>query len=462
MTALDHDWLMPEDKVISNASTADPNSKNKQVVDVGIYRRSDAPGVGKKTRWGYMELPIECKTEEVQQDPFDQKNPSGNYEPQSDVRKAILGQIMCYSVLIFDNQRRTHHFMLIIFGKKARILRWDRSGVVATEPFNYVEHPKMLGRFIWRFGRMSAEQRGHDPTATRISADSELFQLMVNRAVSPPVKVTHEKEDDANDEKSATGEGENSANDEEDNRDDADAMPELSDVESEDDGDWETEDSEEASQDSGEDDEAQEADVEEDADGTGIPGDHARAGFAKSLKNGAICWRLRVDDAQKGYRYFLVGRPHFIASGLAGRGTQTFIAIDEEDPQGPFVYLKDAWRVAHVGIEQEGKILERLNSNDDGGSVPFVPTVRCHGDVEEQVTRSQEIWRLKNPGKSEECPLKTHRHYRLVVNEVGIPMSKFKSMQELVGFFSMIIDSQSPHVSFHCLILMLSSTWRGI
>ncbi|KAH9889416.1 hypothetical protein C8Q73DRAFT_793613 [Cubamyces lactineus] len=443
VAALNHDWLLPEDKAISNASTADPNSKNKQVVDAGIYRRSDAPGVGKKTRWGYMELPIECKTEEVKQDPFDQKNSSGNYEPQSDIRKAILGQIMCYSVLIFDNQRRMHHFMLIMFGKNARILRWDRSGVVVTEPFDYVENPDMLGLFIWRFGRMSPEQRGHDPTATRISADSEQFRLMVERAVNPAVKVANEKQDDADDEEGTTSEGENRANIEEGDPNDDDSIPELADVEPVDGSDWETEDSEEASQHTGEDIDCEihEAGAGEDVETTGIPGDHARAGFANSLKEGAICWRLRVDDVEKGPRYFLVGRPHFIASGLAGRGTQTFIAIDEADPQGPFVYVKDAWRVAHVGIEQEGKILERLNSDEDGGPVPFVPTVRCHGDVEKQITRSQEIWRLKNPGRSEECPLKTHRHYRLVVNEVGIPMSKFTNMQELVGLFSMIIDT---------------------
>ncbi|KAI0333047.1 hypothetical protein GY45DRAFT_376152 [Cubamyces sp. BRFM 1775] len=439
MAALNKDWLLPKDNAISNAYAADPNEKSKQVVDAGIYRRSDAPSVGKKTGWGYMELSIECKTEDVQQDPFDEKNPSGSHQPRSDIRKEVLGQIMCYSVLVFDHQRRVHHFTLIIFGKNARLVRWDRSGVVATRAFDYVAKPEMLGRFIWRFGRMSPEQRGHDPTATRISPDSDQFRLMMERAMPPTADDASEEEENVDEEPDLNNEGEG-AGDEGEDPDDADPMPELAELETEDSSDWETDDSAEEATD-GLDDEAYATDTDDGTDGTGIPGDHARAGFAESIKGGAICWRLQVDDAQKGAQYFLVGKPHFIAAGLAGRGTQTFIAIDEADPQGPFVYLKDAWRVAHIGIEQEGKILERLNSNDDGGPVPFVPTMRCHGDVQNQVTRSQEIWHLKNPGKLEECPLKTHRHYRLVVNEVGIPMSKFTNMQELVALFSMVIET---------------------
>ena len=349
-----------------------------------------------------MELSIECKTDGVQHDPFDESNSSGNHEDTSAIRKDILGQIMCYAGYIFDNQRRTHHFMLIIFGKKVRIIRWDRSGVVATKPFDYVAHPELLLSFIWRFGRMTPAQRGHDPTATRIARDSPLGMLMRERAQAP-------QSQDAHTDVSTDGVEHNETQDA--------TQPTTT--------------------------PAQPATTPSQPTTTPtqpttipskpvIPGDHPRAAFEKALGgDGTIWWRLRVDDA-KGPRYFLVGKPHFRASGLAGRGTQTFVAVDEADPYGPFVYVKDAWRVAYTGIEQEGKILERLNSEDDGGPVPNVPTVRCHGDVENQVTRSQEIWRLKHAEKSEECPLKTHRHYRLVVNEVGRPLSEFKNMEELV------------------------------
>ncbi|KAH9889438.1 hypothetical protein C8Q73DRAFT_667917 [Cubamyces lactineus] len=407
--ALNPDWLLPGDEAISNAYTPDPNEKSKLAADAGIYRRDDAARVGKHTKWAYMELSIECKTEDVQHDPFEDSGSWDDNEPDSDRRKDVLGQIMCYSVLIFDNQRRTHHFMLMILGKMARIIRWDRSGLVATKKFNYVSQPELMGRFIWRFARMSAAQRGHDTTATRISPDSAEYRLMKMRAKAPKVatQAGEGRDEQANTTAipggvvggtEATGGGTGEAIVIE--KEDEEAVP-------------------------------------------GVIGDHARAAFAKSLRADPICWRLRVDDAQKGARYFLVGRPHFIAFGLAGRGTQTFIAVDEADPQGPLVYLKDAWRVAHTGIKQEGEILEKLNSKDDGGPVPFIPTVRYHGDVGEQVTRSQEIWDKKNGGRSDKkCPLKTHRHYRLVVNEVGLPLDTFLNASELVGI---IIDCIQAH-----------------
>ena len=43
----------------------------------------------------------------------------------------------------------------------------------------------MLGRFLWRFARMSAAQRGHDTTAIRILTASPEYVLMRERADVP-------------------------------------------------------------------------------------------------------------------------------------------------------------------------------------------------------------------------------------------------------------------------------------
>ncbi|KAJ8494698.1 hypothetical protein ONZ51_g2163 [Trametes cubensis] len=92
--ALNQDWLLPNDKAISNPNTPDPDADTDDKIDAGLYQRSDVPMVGKKTRWAYMELSIECKTEDIQHDPFDESSPSGD---ASAMRQDILGQIMCYS-----------------------------------------------------------------------------------------------------------------------------------------------------------------------------------------------------------------------------------------------------------------------------------------------------------------------------------------------------------------------------
>ncbi|KAI0663928.1 hypothetical protein C8Q70DRAFT_1049473 [Cubamyces menziesii] len=359
---LNQGWLLPNDMAVLSPTVSEKGAETT----AGLYPRSDAEKAGKKTRWAYMELPIGCKREPVEDYLYEERS--------DDTCNDGLRQLKWDSAEVFEYQRRVHLFALYIDDKTAVINRWDRSGSVEVAPFNFVEHPELLGRFIWRFARMSAVQRGHDPTATRIAPDSAEYHFMKERAKPPKVVAT------------SIGGPNEEASKEAGN--DVDVVP-------------------------------------------GVIGDHARAAFAKTLKDDAACWRLRVDDVQKGARYFLVGHPHYVAYGLAGRGTQTFIAVDEADPQGPFVYLKDVWRITSLGLEQEGKILAHLNSKDDGGPVPFVPTLRCHGDVEGQITQCHHLWEKKNAGKTHRSPFKTHAHYRLVVNEVCLPLDDFENAREL-------------------------------
>ncbi|KAI0368999.1 hypothetical protein BV20DRAFT_421596 [Pilatotrama ljubarskyi] len=359
MSALNHEWLLPDDVLVATPYKPDSNVRSKQKIDGGMYHRGDAPIATERTRWSSIELSIECKTKPVQDDPFEDDTNKGGPEATSIARKKNRGQLMSYAVLVFENQHRTHHFTLVILGSKARIIRWDRSGVIVSKKFDYIEKPVLLGKFIWRYARMTPDQRGHDMTAERLLPGSADYKDMLARASASPDDVA--------------------------------------------------------------------------------VGKHAHEMFVRSLDVAAPWWRLRVDDA-KGTRYFLVGVPHFKASGLAGRGTRGYVAIDADDKDGPFVFLKDAWRVAHDRIVQEGKTLQRLNDDGNGGPVRGVPTLLCHGDVEQQTTVSQVIWRKMNPGNTQ-CPLKTHRHYRLVVKEVGISMSNFVNSYELVLLLCMCIDA---------------------
>ncbi|KAI0663935.1 hypothetical protein C8Q70DRAFT_210273 [Cubamyces menziesii] len=364
MAALNHEWLLPNERVVATPNKADSTSDSRKKIDGGIYPREHAPEESQETRWGYIELSIECKTMSgAQQDTFDEDNEDP--EPTAGARRSILGQIMTYSILVFDNQHRTHHYTLMILGDSSRIIRWDRSGVVATKKFNYVQNALMLAQFLWRFARMTPTQRGHDTTAVRVLPGSAEYKLMDEYA-SMTSKATSSKSS---------------------------------------------------------------------------VGDHARQSFKKSLVD-APRWKLRVDDPDKGPQYFLVGKADFKASGLAGRGTRTYVALDiSHRTRRTLAYLKDAWRVAHLNIDQEGDILKVLNNNEGGGPVKYVPTLRCHGDVEAQVTASQDVWEMKYGGKGLVCPLKTHRHYRLVVNEVGLPLSEFQCASELVGLLMCVITA---------------------
>ncbi|TFK86011.1 hypothetical protein K466DRAFT_524948 [Polyporus arcularius HHB13444] len=337
-------------KVVMTASrTASAGQTNHAYL--ALYQTDVAPDAREAPKWSAMEVFIECEPTSTEDDPFDES--AKDFRPSSERRKGDLAQIMAHASLIFDKQHRTHLYTVVLFGEMARILRWDRSGVIATKKFNYRQEPVLLSRFFCGICRMSAAERGHDTTVEEVPRDSADYALMRERGETPRTYGT-----------------------------------------------------------------------------SGIElGQHARLLFFKSFEDGETCYRIRTS----GGRFFLVGAPRYISSTLAGRGTRGYVAIDSSDPTGAFVYLKDAWRID--GIEREGSILQDLNEKNVDG----VPTLVYDGDVEGQVTDSQDVWKDQHPCQRDQSPLKTHRHYRLVVQEVGLSMSHFRNAKELVTLVTMCI-----------------------
>ena len=74
--------------------------------------------------------------------------------------------------------------------------------------------------------------------------------------------------------------------------------------------------------------------------------------------------------------------------------------------------------------------------------VPHIPTLLCHGDVPGQRTATQDVWK-KIHGTSADCPLKSHQHYRMVVKEVGLPLSDFKNGKELIALLLDCLEGMS-------------------
>ncbi|KAI0645207.1 hypothetical protein C8Q79DRAFT_758439 [Trametes meyenii] len=361
MEKLNTPGLAPGYRFVATPNRADPNDTSSLRVDGGMYPETEYPEDGRHTSWSRTELLIECKTGDVTGDPFDDTRESG--EPNSDERRKVLGQVMAYACRVFKKQHRKHQFTLMVLGSSARIIYWDRSGVVATKKFNYKKEPEKLVGFIWIFARLPARERGIDPTVIRVEERSEDWKLMQDRS-----------------EKERLLEGTLVA-------------------------------------------------VQE----------HARKAFKTSLAHSDL-WKVRVDERSPSdaesetvitSRYFLVGKPTFVSDGLSGRGTRGYVAIDLSDREGPFVFLKDVWRVDHPGIRREGEILGFLNER----GVQSIPTRLYHGDVDPlclQTTLAQNVWKAKHPKDADKCPLKTHTHYRMVVREVGLPMDEFKDGKELI------------------------------
>ncbi|EPS97532.1 hypothetical protein FOMPIDRAFT_1128353, partial [Fomitopsis schrenkii] len=62
-------------------------------------------------------------------------------------------------------------FTVFVCRDFAWLLRWDRAGVVVSDAFNLLEQPRVLVNFLYRFARMTDEQRGFDPTVTLASEE---------------------------------------------------------------------------------------------------------------------------------------------------------------------------------------------------------------------------------------------------------------------------------------------------
>ncbi|EJF59448.1 hypothetical protein DICSQDRAFT_172045 [Dichomitus squalens LYAD-421 SS1] len=349
-----------------------------------------------------------------------------NFGTSTDTRKMVRGQIISYAEFIFAVQQRVALFMFVVIGQQIRFVRWDRSGALVTRSFNYVENWRSLCEILWRISNCSVTDLGLDPTATQLYPDDADYQRM-----------------------------------------DADALPNDSDA----------------------DDTERDLMPEELADDSKYVFTYVREMFAKSLNATWPRYRVEVPYGPS-MRTFLIAKPSFRAKGLAGRGTQGYVAVDCES--GELVWLKDTWRAHYIIIDPEGDILQKLNDV----KIVNVPTLVCHGDIAKQVTLTPDWWEAKNPPTSDrasstegdpsgapsvstststrthshsssslkrkrgdersgdgapapktdwrdKCTLCHHQHYRLVEKEVARSLIDFKNGRQLIFVVSDCVYAHS-------------------
>jgi len=86
-------------------------------------------------------------------------------------RISALGQNAHYAHLVMTRKAHIRVFSLMLSGRTARIMCWDRSGVLVTEAFDYKENPRILIDFVWWFVMAEKLQQCFDPMA--VVDDSE-------------------------------------------------------------------------------------------------------------------------------------------------------------------------------------------------------------------------------------------------------------------------------------------------
>ncbi|KAI0739885.1 hypothetical protein C8Q80DRAFT_1200811 [Daedaleopsis nitida] len=421
--------LIPGLKLRHSGDRPDPAliDSDRQKPDAAFFRDADTPEDG-KPHWIDQIIPVEFERYDshgTYLDPFHNSTFGSNTtKEEPNRRKQGRGQVATYAEFVMAIQHRVAVFMLVVVGRYCRFVRWDRSGSVVTHLVDYYEQWEFFCDILWRISTRSDVQLGCDPTAVRVLPGDEDYHKMDLAAVSRPTDI----DNTVTDRPLRAGE-----------------IPDTS----------------------------------PGPDGQPKPTvfKYVRAQFFDSINAGWPRYRLSVPNGKE-TRKFLVSKPSFRATGLIGRATRGYVALDCDT--GCFVWLKDAWRAHYLKVEQEGAVLKQLNN----GNVPFIPTLVCHGDIEEQDTLTPAWWERQHaaaqptPSKvdatpvdasarpqtsstssskrkrrvedDEEdlprpdglppsthtlgstCPLRRHRHYRLVVEEVALPLSEFQNGLQLV------------------------------
>ena len=416
--------------------TRDASSGSKSTRDtaIGIFRSQDIRR-GQPPHWADAIIPVEFGRYVAGVDPFDNGHYDDKYGDVEWRRKQLLKQIHATAEHLCAAQHRVSLFILLVIGRRFRVLRFDRAGIIVTPSVDYYQHPSALCDFLYRAAHLDDTSLGFDPTASRVLPDSIDYLRMDIAALEDSHDVDHE-ERCLQDGEMITGP---------------------------------------------------------------IVFKYVRSAFRDSLKNDWPRHKLRVPDGCK-TRHFLVGKPLFRTSGATGRGTRGYVAYDCQTRR--FVWLKDAWRASYIIADTEGDVLARLNA----ANVANVPTLVCHGDIDNQTTVTADWWERKHAtlvvppaspssnssytltvsaspsGKKRkmhespaddhhhttssarhrspdatirsDCPLRQHTHYRIAVEEVCMPLKSFKCGRQLV---SLLLDSlQGPSVAHPTLTAMLT------
>ncbi|KAH9992537.1 hypothetical protein BJV74DRAFT_884660 [Russula compacta] len=177
--AIEKSGLCPNLKFINTTSRRDGPFPLKP--DISIY--SDYPSDGSASQrfldWKTVDLWVENKngsddifrslTKMESEDEID-----GDLESHIKWTKSsynICGQLLSYASALHRSQFRVFSFAIVLFGDKGRLLRWDRSGVVYSESFDWTKEPDTLFEFLWRLNFLSDVDRGYDTTVTSVGDD---------------------------------------------------------------------------------------------------------------------------------------------------------------------------------------------------------------------------------------------------------------------------------------------------
>jgi hypothetical protein len=83
------------------------------------------------------------------------------------------GDIMVYPCPVLDTTHHLFSFAVVLFSEMGRLLRWDCSGVIYSEAFQWKTRPDTLCEFFCRLHFLLPVDRSYDTTATSVMDDDD-------------------------------------------------------------------------------------------------------------------------------------------------------------------------------------------------------------------------------------------------------------------------------------------------
>ncbi|PIL32491.1 hypothetical protein GSI_05194 [Ganoderma sinense ZZ0214-1] len=365
-----------------------------QKIDAAFYHATNAPD-DDCPHWADQAGCAEFKSGKTGNGKDPWSDVKGNPEPDAEERETNRGQAMTFAELVHAIQQRVFLFMLYVIGRRFRLLRWDRAGVIFSPLVDYFENPEPLLEFLWRLSHLGDTALGLDPSASRISHTGRDWKIMDRAAEDARYDFDHHERD------LAVGE----------------VVPE------------------------------------------GFAWTYVREMFADSIADPEWPrYKLHVNVAPKTTRAFLVGKPVIRADGLVGPGTRWYVAFDCEErrfvwlkdswrasyelveTEGNILATLKAAGVEHVPtLVCHGDVRKQVtltaqwwiaqNPKDTAPEQAPPRRRRAKGNPQEQASAES--------GYRRDCPVRQLAHYRLVTEEVCMSLDQFQNGLQLV---SLVLD----------------------
>ncbi|KAI0823794.1 hypothetical protein BC628DRAFT_479327 [Trametes gibbosa] len=136
-----------------------------QAWDIKPKTKSDRQDYRGRVAWFFAEMFMEVKRSN-KYNPFDGQSLRG-----SQLGMKTFEQITKVAIESLNLQHRTFLFTAFIIETKARLLHWDRTGVVVSEEFDIGTEPGWLFNFVHRVATSAREAQGFDMTVTDADED---------------------------------------------------------------------------------------------------------------------------------------------------------------------------------------------------------------------------------------------------------------------------------------------------